>query len=144
MLLRALALPRGRSLPETLLAVRFARSGGPGGQNVNKVSSKVDLRFDLPGAAPFFTPEEHARLTEKLAARLDRDGAVQITSSEHRDQAKNVEAAIARLEQLLAEALFVPKRRIATRPTRGSRERRLAEKRLTADKKAGRGGRHDD
>ena len=52
--------------------------------------------------------------------------------------------AIARLEQLLADALFVPKRRIATRPSRGSRERRLAEKRLTADKKAGRGGRHDD
>jgi len=116
------------TLPARLLRVRFTRSGGPGGQNVNKVATKVDLRFDLDGARPFLGEVAAARVRDKLAGRLDADGAVHVTSSEHRTQARNLDAAHERLEAWLTEALQRPRARRPTRPSRSSRERRLATK----------------
>lgn len=136
--LRDLRITEWRILPAQLLSVRFARSGGPGGQNVNKVASKVDLRLDLEGARAVLGDEAVERIREKLAARLDRDGNLQVISSEHRDQAKNIEAAVERMELLIRGALVRPKARRPTRPTRGSKERRLEEKRRRGEVKQAR------
>lgn len=131
-------------LPASLLTVKFARSGGPGGQNVNKVASKADVRLDLAGAAEFLGESGVARIREKLEARIDKAGALIITSSEHRDQPRNVEAALARMEALLTAALARPKARIATKPSRGAKERRLGEKKARSEIKKGRSGQGQD
>jgi ribosome-associated protein len=133
--LRDLEISPQRVVPASLLSVRFTRSGGPGGQNVNKVATKVDLRLDLAGATAFLGAEDVARIREKLATRLDAEGRLQVVSSESRLQARNLETAVARMERLIRRALSRPRPRKPTRPTRGSRERRLAEKRQQSAKK---------
>jgi ribosome-associated protein len=128
MTVRDLAI--GRSVvPKELLTVKASRSGGPGGQNVNKVASKIDLRLDLEGAIPYLGESAVARIREKLEARLDRHGQLQVVSSEHRDQSQNLDAALTRMEVLIEGALVKPKARRPTRPSRGSKERRLEAKR---------------
>ncbi len=122
------------TLPARELSFRAVRSGGPGGQNVNKVASKVDLRFDLAGSAAL-TGTQKTRLRALAKSRLDPDGAIQIVAEDTRDQQQNLELARERLAALVRAALVVPKRRKPTKPTRGSRERRLAEKKRTSDKK---------
>ena len=126
--LRDLQISQRRILPEHMLSVRFSRSGGPGGQNVNKVSSKVDLRLDLNAAAEILGETNVALVREKLANRLDAEGNLQVISSESREQAKNIELAISRMESLLKTALIRQKKRRSTKPSRGSKERRLKEK----------------
>jgi ribosome-associated protein len=105
-------------IPEADLTWRAVRSSGPGGQNVNKVSSKVELRLDVAGTRA---------LDATTKARLGRDELV-VTSQKTRDRGKNLADARAKLAALLARALHRPKPRKPTKPTAGSRERRLAEK----------------
>ena len=131
--LRDLVLSTSRILPARLLSVQFSRSGGPGGQNVNKVATKVDLRVDLEGAIEVLNEALVARIRDRLKGRLDKNGNLQVVSSEHRQQAQNVEAALKRAETLLQGALTRKRKRRPTRPTRASKERRLKEKKRRGD-----------
>jgi ribosome-associated protein len=125
------------AIPENELDERFIRASGPGGQNVNKVSTAVELRFDVAGSS---LPEDmKARLTALAGKRLTSDGVLLIDSREHRTQAQNRAAARARLVDLLRQAARRPKRRKRTRPPRAAHERRLVAKVQRARVKAGRG-----
>jgi ribosome-associated protein len=129
----------GVVIPACDLAWTSVRASGPGGQNVNKVSSKVELRFDLARTAAL-TDAVKARLTAISSGRLDAEGRLLVVSQRTRDRGKNLEDARAKLRALILQALPPPKPRKETRPTRGSRERRLEGKRRQSEKKRGRGG----
>lgn len=124
-------------IPAADLSWSAARSSGPGGQNVNRVASKVDLRFDLDGTVAL-TPPVKERLRRLAATRLDRDGRLVITSQLTRDQRRNLEDARQKLAALIRRALTPPRKRKPTKPSRGAQERRLKEKRIIAEKKAAR------
>lgn len=118
---------RSAVIPETELSWRFSRSSGPGGQSVNTTDSRVELLFDLGRTESLGTVLQDRALAH-LAGRLV-DGVLTVTASEHRSQLRNREAAQARLVEILTEATAAPPRaRRATKPTRGSQERRLAQK----------------
>ncbi|QWZ09326.1 aminoacyl-tRNA hydrolase [Nocardioides panacis] len=126
---------RGVEVPAAELAWRFSRSSGPGGQSVNTADSRVELSFDV-ARSPSLPDTLRARLLARLSHRLV-DGVLTIAASEYRSQHRNREAARARLADLLSEASAppAPKRR-PTRPTRGSKERRLAGKKRRGETKA--------
>ena|SRR5215831_11206623 len=117
---------RTLSIPEHELDERFVRASGPGGQNVNKVATAVELRFDV--AASALPGEVKARLATLAGRRLGSDGILVIDAREHRTQSRNRAAARERLRELLHRAAAPPKRRRRTRPTRAARERRLETK----------------
>jgi ribosome-associated protein len=142
--LRDLDLGQGRRVPARHLSVRFTRAGGPGGQNVNKVATRAEVRLDLAGAEHALGPVRCARIRRNLATRIDAEGRLRVASAVTRHQARNVEAALVRMEQLLGGALAVPRARRSTKPTRASRERRLSQKRARADTKARRRRPADD
>jgi ribosome-associated protein len=130
----------GRMIPKDCFHLSFARSGGAGGQHVNKTETKVDLRLDLTAAEAVLGPADVARIRTVMATRLDAEGRLCVTASEFRSQFQNYEAAMQRMAGLVAAALARQKRRIATRPTRGSQRRRVDEKRHRGDIKRGRQG----
>jgi ribosome-associated protein len=119
------------------LTFKTSRSGGKGGQHVNKVSTKVELNFDLKSTS-LFTEEEKVRLFLKLANRINSDGILQIITEEERSQIKNKERSIQKLLILLKNALFVPKIRKASKPKRSAIEKRLKSKQITSLKKISR------
>jgi ribosome-associated protein len=135
-----LYLRDGRVLPKDCFHLSFSRSGGAGGQNVNKTETKVDLRLDLDAAMAVLGPSDVQRIRTVLQKRLDADGKLHVVASEHRSQFQNYEAAMARMATWIASALVRQKRRIATKPTRGSQRRRVDEKRQRGEIKRGRQG----
>jgi len=119
------------------LSYKTSRSGGKGGQNVNKVSSKVELLFSIDNSI-LFTEEEKILLNEKLQTRFNKDGLVQVICDEERSQYLNKEKAIERLIQLLTKALHKPKVRKAIKVSKAAKAARLDNKRIISVKKEGR------
>jgi ribosome-associated protein len=129
------------TIPAGELGIAFARSGGPGGQNVNKVASKVELRWN-PTTSTALGADDRALLLSNLANRLTTEGELIVTSTLTRDQIKNREDALSKLALIVRSALFRPKTRRATKPTRSSKRRRVEGKRHRAEIKKNR--RFDD
>lgn len=130
------------AIDERDLDERFVRASGPGGQNVNKVATAVELRFDIGRAA--LPDDVKARLRALGGSRVTDDDVLIIDSREHRTQGQNREAARDRLVELVRAATRRPRRRLATKPSAGARERRIATKKLRGKVKAGRGRPADD
>ena len=127
------------TIPLSELSFRFSRSGGPGGQNVNKVSTRVEIEFDVR-RSPSLSEAQRQRLLRKLEQRLDSGGVLRIQVDDSRSQWQNRQIAVERLGYILSEALKVQKRRIPTRRTTSSNSRRLEGKKRRGNLKRGRRG----
>ena len=131
-------------IPDSAFDWKAVRASGPGGQNVNKVASKVELRVDL-SRVPGLDDAARARLKALAASRIDAAGQLLITSQLTRDQGRNLADAKAKAQDLVAQAAIVPKRRRPTKPSRAAKARRLDAKKIDARRKANRGRPgHDD
>lgn len=124
-------------IPDDELEFTYARSSGPGGQNVNKVNSKAVLRWSARDS-PSLPPSVRARFLERYAARLTRDGHLILQSQKYRDQPRNTEDCLERLKQMLLEVARPPVKRRPTRRSKGSVERRLQNKKARSERKKSR------
>jgi ribosome-associated protein len=132
------------AIPIDRVTVRTSRSGGPGGQNVNKVSSRVEVRFVLEEAG-WIPPEVRSRVRELFPTRITGDGEFRVVSSRFRDQRRNLEDCLDRIREILRIAAHRPRPRIGTSPSRSSRRRRVeAKRRRSAIKRDRRGGGEED
>jgi len=122
------------AVPLSELDFRFSRSGGPGGQHVNRTATRVELLFDV-AHSPSLTEKQRQRLLKRLAGRIDSEGILRVAAQSERSQLRNRREAIERLQTLLRQALYIPKRRRRSRVPRWARERRLAEKRRRSETK---------
>ncbi len=128
-------ISRSVEIPAPELRFRFSRSGGPGGQNVNKRDTKVELLFDVEGS-PSLGPRQRERIMRKLASRIDSDGVLHLVVSEERTQGRNRETAIERFCQLIRDALKPdPPKRRPTRPSKQATDRRIRSKKLRGERK---------
>jgi ribosome-associated protein len=125
------------SIQEDELVIEFIRSSGPGGQNVNKVSTAAQLRFDV-AKSPSLPEHVKRRLSQLAGSKLTRQGIIVIDAHRHRTQARNREDAIERLAELIRQAAHVPKRRRSSKPTAASKRRRLDTKRRRSETKKSR------
>jgi ribosome-associated protein len=125
------------AIPDDELKLSFSRASGPGGQNVNKVNSRATLRW-MVWTTPSLPADVKARFLSRYASRITGEGEVLISSQEFRDQPKNIEACRDRLREMILAVLQAPKKRRATKPTRGSKVRRLKEKKSRSQVKEGR------
>ena len=125
------------TIPFTEFDFTFARSGGPGGQNVNKVNSKVTLRWNIT-SSPSLPSDVLARFRSKYHRRMTKDGELVMHSQRYRDQGRNVADCLEKLRELLLEVAVAPRRRKPTRPTKGSVQRRLTAKKQRSDRKQNR------
>jgi ribosome-associated protein len=139
----SIRIARGVLVPAAAIEWRAVRSSGPGGQNVNKVASKVELRVDLAGISGLGSAAL-ARLSALAASRLDSDGRLLITSQRTRDQPRNLEDAREKVKRLVERALRPPRPRRLTAPSPGAVEKRLRRKRQRSSIKRGRGAASDD
>ena len=133
-MLEALVVTANVTIPGRELAWQAVRASGPGGQNVNKVSTKVTLTFDL-AATTSLEPAVKARLAAAYPSYIDSRGVVMVSSQATRDQRRNLDDACAKLRDMIARALVVPKKRKKTKPSKGSQRRRLEAKHHTSEKK---------
>lgn len=137
-------ISRSVEIPEAEIRFRFSRSGGPGGQNVNKRDTKVELLFDVAGS-PSLGPRQRERIMRKLASRIDQDGVLHLVVSEQRTQGRNRETAIERFCDLVREALRPdPPKRRPTRPSKQATQRRITSKRKRGEQKRQRAAWRDD
>ncbi len=132
-----LSVSRSLHLPESELVVRFLRADGPGGQHVNRTESAVELRFDV-AHSPSLPEDVRARVLARRDRRMTDEGVLVIQARRFRDQGRNREDARERLAEILRGALVAPKKRIATKPSRASQQRRLEGKQQRAKIKQGR------
>lgn len=121
-------------IPYSELDFEFARSGGPGGQHVNKTNSAAILRWNLD-ATLAFADDQKARLQSKLGSKLTLEGELIIRSEEHRDQEKNKKRCLEKLDEIIDKALFIPKKRKATKPSRSQKEKRIKTKKIRSQVK---------
>ena len=133
----------GLIIPEAELAESFIQSSGPGGQNVNKVASAVQLRFDVLHS-PSLPDDVRVRLLKLAGHRLTKDGVLIVTARESRDQIRNRETARRKLAELIRAATHVPKKRRPTKPSKASKERRIDSKKRDARTKQQRSKRFED
>lgn len=122
------------TIPARDLSWRAVRSSGPGGQNVNKVATKVTLRLDLEGTDAL-TQAQKRRLRRLAGRRLDAEGGLLVSAQAERSQTQNLDRARATLRRLILKSLVAPKRRVATKPTKAQKRRRLQDKRRQSEKK---------
>jgi ribosome-associated protein len=133
-----IAINENLTIPDDELEWRFARSGGPGGQNVNKVSSKAVLRWMAARSSLAIPLAAWERMKARFPSRFTVDGEVLISSQEYRDQERNKKACEEKLAAMIDAALVEPRPRKKTKPTKGAKRRRLADKRLLSAKKQSR------